>query len=77
MKFELEKNDNLSNFEDLGNSQLFTFVDNPISELLLKTDDGFVVLKTGYHYLIENSPKDIGRKVIKLEQIEPLKVERV
>jgi hypothetical protein len=77
MKFELEDNGGLSNFEDLGNSQLFRFANNLSQELFFKTYDGCVDFRAGYHFLTEEFPKDIGRKVIKLEQIEPLKVREV
>ena len=77
MEFELEDIDKLSNFENLEKGQLFRFVDNDNDTFNFKTDDGYTSLTDGFHYLIEFFPDDIGRKVIKLEQIEPIKVREV
>ena len=77
MEFKLEDSRELELFENLEKCQLFRFVDNTEEMLLFKTDDGCVNLRAGNSYLTREFPDHKKRKVIKLEQIEPIKVREV
>ena len=77
MEFKLEDSRELELFENLEKCQLFRFADSNQKQLYFKADDGYVDLRTGYVFLTGDFPDIIGRRIIKLEQIEPIKVREV